>query len=194
MRDHEKILAVSEAADTRLPAWLLLLLVCPVGLLLLFSGVRRFTWASFFSPALLQILFGFALFGSGLTGFVLLCRAADSRVTVTERAVTGCDARKRPLYLPMESITEVREDGGGLRVSTLSGSYVFPRVKNSGEICGAIRRQLARRDREQSREPESRPAPPVSPADEIEKYKRLLDMGAITAEEYEAKKKQLLGL
>ena len=32
------------------------------------------------------------------------------------------------------------------------------------------------------------------PADEILKYKRLLDAGAITPEEYEAKKKQLLGL
>ena len=34
----------------------------------------------------------------------------------------------------------------------------------------------------------------MSPADEILKYKNLLDAGAITQEEYEAKKKQLLGL
>ena len=33
-----------------------------------------------------------------------------------------------------------------------------------------------------------------SAADEIKKYKELLDMGAITQEEFEAKKKQLLGL
>lgn len=31
-------------------------------------------------------------------------------------------------------------------------------------------------------------------ADEIMKYKQLLDMGAITKEEYESKKKQLLGI
>lgn len=37
-------------------------------------------------------------------------------------------------------------------------------------------------------------AQPVSAADEIKKYKELLDAGAITKEEYEAKKKQLLGL
>ena len=35
--------------------------------------------------------------------------------------------------------------------------------------------------------------PPVSVADELLKFKQLLDMGAITQEEYEAKKKELLG-
>lgn len=34
----------------------------------------------------------------------------------------------------------------------------------------------------------------TSPADEIKKYKELLDMGAITQEEFDQKKKQLLGL
>ncbi|MBE6660954.1 MAG: SHOCT domain-containing protein [Ruminococcaceae bacterium] len=33
-----------------------------------------------------------------------------------------------------------------------------------------------------------------SPADELKKYKDLLDSGAITQEEYDAKKKELLGL
>lgn len=34
----------------------------------------------------------------------------------------------------------------------------------------------------------------ISPADEIKKYKELLDIGAISQEEYDAKKKQLLNL
>lgn len=38
------------------------------------------------------------------------------------------------------------------------------------------------------------PSAPVSNADEIKKYKDLLDIGAITQEEFDAKKKQLLGL
>lgn len=36
--------------------------------------------------------------------------------------------------------------------------------------------------------------PPVSSADELKGYKELLDMGAITQAEFDAKKKQLLGL
>ena len=34
----------------------------------------------------------------------------------------------------------------------------------------------------------------VSSADELKKFKELLDMGVITQEEFDAKKKQLLGL
>lgn len=34
----------------------------------------------------------------------------------------------------------------------------------------------------------------TSSADEIKKFKELLDMGAITQEEFDAKKKELLGL
>lgn len=41
--------------------------------------------------------------------------------------------------------------------------------------------------------PASGTAVQVSPADEIKKYKELLDMGVISQEEFDAKKKQLLG-
>ena len=34
----------------------------------------------------------------------------------------------------------------------------------------------------------------ISPAEELKKFKELLDMGVITQEEFDAKKKELLGL
>ena len=40
----------------------------------------------------------------------------------------------------------------------------------------------------------SRNSAKITEADEIKKYKELLDSGAITQEEYDSKKKQLLGL
>ena len=47
---------------------------------------------------------------------------------------------------------------------------------------------------ETTQQPQSAPAPASSPVEEIKKYKELLDMGIITQEEFDAKKKQLLGL
>lgn len=43
-------------------------------------------------------------------------------------------------------------------------------------------------------QPAPQPAAPTSVADEILKFKQLLDMGALTQEEFDAKKKELLGL
>lgn len=43
-------------------------------------------------------------------------------------------------------------------------------------------------------QPNPTPAPTVSSVEEIKKYKELLDMGIITQQEFDAKKKQLLGL
>ena len=42
--------------------------------------------------------------------------------------------------------------------------------------------------------PQEAPVQPKSVADEIKKFKELLDMDAISQEEFDAKKKQLLGL
>lgn len=47
---------------------------------------------------------------------------------------------------------------------------------------------------ENHRETTPKVTPQQSNADELKKYKELLDMGAITQEEFDAKKKQLLGL
>lgn len=49
-------------------------------------------------------------------------------------------------------------------------------------------------EQEVTKNPEAQSAPQVSAADEIKKFKELLDMGIITQEEFDAKKKQLLGL
>lgn len=48
--------------------------------------------------------------------------------------------------------------------------------------------------RAELRSPQATVIQQSSPADEIKKYKELLDMGIITQEEFDAKKKQLLGL
>lgn len=57
-------------------------------------------------------------------------------------------------------------------------------------VCDDIKQRVA-----QAKENRNRPVQAaLSPAEELKKFKDLLDMGAITQEEFDAKKKQLLGL
>ena len=64
------------------------------------------------------------------------------------------------------------------------------------ELDDAPKAPPAQKLAEEPKPTETRPTPAatISPADELKKYKELLDMGAITEEEYEAKKNQLLEL
>jgi len=61
--------------------------------------------------------------------------------------------------------------------------------------CGSIDLvELKKGDYERELQKANNPQPATSPADDLKRYKELLDMGIITQEEFDAKKKQLLGL
>lgn len=113
--------------------------------------------------------------------------------------------------IPMSSITSIQyKAGGGIlngflqfgvlggkeRNSGLSGaasdenSVVFPKDKN--EKAAKIRAFVEKKIAERSSPVQS--AGIVSAADEVLKLKQLLDAEIITADEFEAKKKQLLGV
>ena len=61
------------------------------------------------------------------------------------------------------------------------------------EIADYVRGRVEETKRPQ-RAPQATVVQQASAADELKKFKELLDMGVITQEEFDAKKKQLLGL
>ena len=72
------------------------------------------------------------------------------------------------------------------------------KMKNKCPKCGCSKLNRLTED-EAKAEMEKQNAPTqvvaeTSAADELKKFKELLDMGVITQEEFDAKKKQLLGL
>jgi len=68
-------------------------------------------------------------------------------------------------------------------------------VKNAGEIVDVLKKLLDdRKKAADAAKPAIVNTTTVSSADELKKYKELLDMGAITQEEFDAKKKELLNL
>ena len=66
--------------------------------------------------------------------------------------------------------------------------------KSAKNINNTIHVVLDKIKKDNSQSEKASSASSISVADEILKFKNLFDMGAITQEEFEAKKKQILGL
>lgn len=114
------------------------------------------------------------------------------KIVVTNKRVYGVGAFRKRVDLPFDMISSV---GSGLlnslAVATSSGKINFWFVANRNEVFSAISNCLIER---QDLLHSSGNAPISSHADELKKYKELLDGGVISQEEFDAKKKQLLGL
>ena len=112
-------------------------------------------------------------------------------LVVTDKRVYGKTLTKR-VDLPFDSITSTSvTTNGTVVISTPSGVIKFGYCENKDDVHKVISQHLVERQNNQNI---AVPVVPSSAADELKKYKELLDMGAITQQEYDEKKKQLLGL
>lgn len=114
-------------------------------------------------------------------------------LTVTNRRVTGKASFGKSVDLPLNQISAV---GLGIfsriTVATSSGRIHFWFIKNRAEVHSALTEVIGKVQVEAVYSQKNAPA--ASNADELKKYKELLDSGVISQEEFDAKKKQLLGL
>lgn len=121
-----------------------------------------------------------------------------SEMTVTNKRVYGKAMFGKRVDIPLDSISAVGTSSSlkGISVASSSGRLTFTAIANNNEIHNVISRLLLER---QSWSRGNQPAvmkqgTAQSNADELKKYKELLDGGVITREEFDAKKKQLLNL
>ena len=118
-------------------------------------------------------------------------------LTITNKRVFGTAAFGKRVDLPLDSVSAV---GSGvfhsITITSASGAIKFGMLSNRDELYKAISKLLI--DRQDSKQPIAqttiKPEIPQSNAEELKKYKDLLDNGVISQEEFDAKKKQLLGL
>lgn len=118
-------------------------------------------------------------------------------MTITDKRVYGKAVFGKRVDLPLDSISAVGEGMfGALAVATASGSIRFFDIGNRKEMHEILSKLLIERQDKGKAGPAvaSRQDIPQSNADELKKYKDLLDSGVITQAEFDAKKKQLLGL
>lgn len=131
---------------------------------------------------------GRAVVGGMLFGGV---GAVVGGVTGNRRAKGICRSLK--IKITFRNSSNLTEYINFLDTETMTDSSFYQiRYEDAQETLSAL--QLAVEQVEESIVVESPTEQVTSGADEILKFKQLLDMGAITQEEFDAKKKQLLGL
>ena len=133
-----------------------------------------------------------------LLGFVVLIVYLVHRkceITVTEKNVRGKAILGKEVVLPIDMISAylTRSFMSTIAVSTSSGLTKFALIGNYVEIGNVLSAMINERQ-ENTVKVENNINASNSNMEDIVKLKNLLDMGIITQEEFDAKKKQLLGL
>ena len=116
-----------------------------------------------------------------------------TELTVTDKRVYGITTFGKRVDLPFDSISAVSMSiFKGIAIGTSSGRIVFKGIGNRDDLYATINKLLIERQKNAAGNKHHEEA--TSTPDELKKYKDLLDSGIITQEEFDAKKKQLLGL
>lgn len=186
----EKILLQSKCKKISTIIPILGFLFVIVGLFLFFLFVSEFDAGIFCMTVLPATV--------GLVMILVYFYAKDMELTVTDKRVYGKGGFGQRVDLPMDSVSAVKlSPFGGIAVSTASGFVRFFGINNNSEFLKVVNNLLIARQNEKNN------ATIVgatitdnmsSGADELKKFKDLLDSGTITQEEFDTKKKQILGL
>jgi len=121
-----------------------------------------------------------------VSGIIMWFYVKNCEICVTNKRIYGKATFGNRVDIPIDSITAVGVIGWlkGISVSSASGFIKFLYISNYNEIHREISNLIMSRIDTKNNN--------MSQADELIKYKKLLDSGAITQEEYDKKKKELL--
>lgn len=120
---------------------------------------------------------------------------AKTEMTITNKRVYGKAMFGKRVDLPVDSISAVGTSMlKGIAVATSSGRIKFLGISNRDEIHKVLSDLIVDRQEKPVSNTVVKQEVQQSSADELKKYKELFDQGIITQEEFDAKKKQLLGI
>lgn len=135
-------------------------------------------------------------FAMAVVTVIVYLATAGCEIVVTDKRIYGKVAFGKRVDLPLDSVSAVATTAftQGVSVSTSSGRITFLFLAKKEKIASTIRKLLVERQQKPVAATTIKQEIPQSNAEELRKYKELLDMGVISKEEFDAKKKQLLGL
>ena len=148
----------------------------------------------FFTETFFEEAYGYVIIAGVLVAvvyIVLFLKMNTSEITVTSMRIIGKSNYGKQVDLPLAQISTMAKcKFSGIAISTSSGKKSFWLIENREDVYNTISRAMADT---QSKSKESNSVP-VSNADDLKKFKELLDAGVISQEEFDIKKKQLLGV
>lgn len=144
-----------------------------------------------------QLFVGIIFFGILLLviALIVIWDMNNCALTVTDRRVTGKASFGKVVDLPLNQISAIALGYfSRISVSTSSGRVHFWWIANRNEVYKAMTELIGNLQTHVTTE-QSKVAPnTINITEELKNYKELLDTGVITQDEFDAKKKQLLGL
>ncbi len=160
-----------------------------IGLFLFVNGFVPNTINTVFEGIILWCIAGAFLVIAILTYLIM----NNCEIIVSNKKVSGKIKFGKRVDLPINQISSVGQGWfKSITVATSSGIIRFWLLENRQEVFSVISNLLSQI--QNSSQCVSENISNFSNAEELKKYKELLDTGVITQEEFEAKKKQLLGL
>ena len=191
---NEKILVEGKFTWLKLnPVSLICFLIAGIAFIVCFIVATAFGGSPLW--AFEGIEYGYYWFFIGIIVFVIVgfvFAAMPFELTVTDSRVVGKTLLGKRVDLP---ISQISATGTGIfnrvTIATSSGAINFYGVTNQNEVFSAVSELLLKRQEETKT---ATVKVVESASDELKKYKELLDSGIITQEEFDAKKKQILGI
>ena len=131
----------------------------------------------------------------GIIALIIFLAHSKCELCITENNVKGKTLFGKEVVLPlyMVSAYSTRKLFSTIAVATSSGLTKFALIGNYAEIGNILSKKINERQENTSNESKTS-APQSNSMDDIIKLKSMLDSGIITQEEFDTKKKQLLGL
>lgn len=129
--------------------------------------------------------------------FLFYFAIKNTQIVITDKRAYGCALWGKRVDLPLDSISAIATTSNlfkGICIATSSGKISFYCVSNRDDIHKVVSNLLIERQNTNNKANNIPVQNTSSNMDDIIKLKELLDMGILSQEEFDAKKKQLLGL
>lgn len=151
-------------------------------------------WGEFFS---FRLMYGYILIASViafLVSIIMKSNTEKSEITVTNEEIFGMLPHGKEVHIPLNQITAInRSSFNGVSITSIGNVSNFHCIENREEVMKAISYLLAN-PQQSSMQPTQSASANDGEAEQLKRLKDLLDSGVLTQEEFDTKKKQILGL